>query len=79
MQRRLVRGQAEVVRVALAQELQGRFHGFFACELGAGQRVEHVWAVRGVQGQALLDACFVCVFQLEPPVGLELAECWLCE
>lgn len=65
------------MRVTGAEELYGCFHEFFAGELGAREGVEDVGAVLGEEGFALLDAFYVGVFELDPPVRLEFAEGWL--
>ena len=66
--------EREIHRVARTKELQGVFHNFLAAELAAGEVLQDRFAVFGVEGFALGDAGDVRLLELEPPIGLHVAE-----
>lgn len=70
----LVLRQREVLWVARAEELQRHLHEFLTSELGTREPLQNGWAVFGVKGLALRDACDVVGFEFEPPVRFEFGK-----
>lgn len=66
--------EGEVLRVAVAVELERHLHDFFAAEFTAREIVEDHLAILLEEAFSFGNAFDVGVFELEPPVRLQLGQ-----